>query len=182
MTLGMVLPPVGDVVARFERALRDDWDRGDPSLHGVMGLLLELHGSNVAQWELEDTTRDPSADDSVVAEAKRGIDKLNLGRHQLVQAIDVAIDAALGQSPTATLATESPGMVFDRLSVLVIRMDRTASAVGSGSSDAPAYAARLPILGRQRAALCSALEALLQEVTEGRRRFLLYEPLKLYGA
>jgi hypothetical protein len=181
VTLGTVLPPLNEVVARLEGALRSEADTGQPSHRPVMGLLLELHRSNLDQWALEDATRDPSSVDSVVAKAKRAIDELNLGRHQLVQAIDVAIDAALGQSPTATLATESPGMALDRLSVLVIRIHRTDGAARSGSAQAPAYVARLPILRRQRAALCSALDALLRDVAEGRRRFMLYEHLKLYG-
>jgi hypothetical protein len=181
MRLGAVLPPVEEVAARLERALRDkDGDDGE-SREPVMGPLLLLHGSNVAQWELEDVTRDPAATDSVVAHAKRDIDKLNLGRHQLVEEIDVAIDAALRQSRTAPLATESPGMAFDRLSVLVIRIHRTTEAARLGSGEASSYAARLPILRQQSATLCSALQVLLHDVAEGRRRFMLYEHLKLYG-
>ena len=43
------------------------------------------------------------------------------------------MQADLTQSTTATLATESPGMVLDRLSVLVIRIARTAEKARSVS-------------------------------------------------
>ena len=48
----------------------------------------------------------------------------------LVEEIDAAIDSILDQPATAPIATESPGMVLDRLSVLVIRRARTAAASG----------------------------------------------------
>ena len=97
----------------------------EPDPDGLMQLLLELLRSNLQQWELEDVTRIPGVDDATVAGAKRSIDRLNLERHSLAERVDAAIDAALVQSATATLSTESPAMAFDRLSVLAIRLDRT---------------------------------------------------------
>ena len=75
----------------------------------------------------------------MIANAKREIDRLNIGRHRMVQEIDAAFDASLDQQATAPLATESPGMVLDRLSVLVIRRagrpppPRTTPATRTGS-------------------------------------------------
>ena len=48
-----------------------------------------------ARSESVDRSRDPCASDAVVAGAKRAIDRLNLGRHLLMQQIDVVIAAAL---------------------------------------------------------------------------------------
>ena len=98
----------------------------------MLPLLLDLHDSNRRQWDLEDVTRAEDASDSVVAGAKRAVDRLNLARHQLIQKIDAAVEIDLDQSTTATLATETPGMVFDRLSVLVIRLVRTAEMARLG--------------------------------------------------
>ena len=148
----------------------------------LLSLLLELHDSNLRQWDLEDVTRVPGASDSVVADAKRAIDKLNLTRHHLIEEIDAVVHAHLRQSTTAPLATESPGMVFDRLSVLVIRIARTAERARSVSEGTDTYAGRLPSLQRQLAALSAALEALLRDVRAGTRRFVPYEHLKLYAA
>ena len=93
-----------------------------------MPLLFELLRSNLEQWELEDVTRAPGADDATVAQAKRSIDRLNLERHRLTERVDAAIGAALVQSATAAPATESPAMAFDRLTVMAIRLDRTQRA------------------------------------------------------
>jgi hypothetical protein len=177
MMLEPALPPVAEIVVELERALCGERP-GSPDQ--FVSLLLQLHESNLRQWDLEDVTRVPDATDSVVADAKRAIDKLNLTRHQLIQAIDAAVQAKITQSPTATLATETPGMVFDRLSVLVIRLARTREMTRPDSTGRDAYASRLPTLQRQLAALSGALEALLREVRNGTRRFLPYEHLKLY--
>ena len=142
------------------------------------GLVAQLAAVNLRQWDLEDETRDAHAPDRVIATAKRAIDRLNLDRHRLVGAIDVAISALLDPRPSAVLATESPGMVIDRLSVLVIRRARTAALSGQD----PSYAERLPALDAQVAALVTALDTYLAELRAGARRFAAHDPLKLYVA
>jgi hypothetical protein len=175
----MTIPPVAEMVAELEQALNG---QRRPAPDRLGSLLLELLDSNLRQWDLEDVTRVPDASDTVVADAKRAIDRLNLSRHRLIQEIDAAVAARLPQSATATLATETPGMVLDRLSVLVIRIARTAEMARLGGEGADGrYAGRLPSLQRQLAGLSAALEALLLEVRDGTRRFLPYEHLKLYG-
>jgi hypothetical protein len=177
MMLEPSIPPVANIVVCFERALCGE----RPQSQGrVVSLLLDLHESNGRQWDLEDVTRVPNASDSVVASAKRAIDKLNLARHHLIQEIDAAVEADLRPSTTAPLATETPGMVLDRLSVLVIRIARTAQMARSDSDGADVYGSRLPSLQRQLSALSGALEALLEDVRAGTRCFLPYEHLKLY--
>ena len=145
-----------------------------------MELLVELLLSNQKQWELEDVTRTPGADDATIARAKRSIDSLNLERHRLAERIDAAIDGALVQSVSATPATESPAMAFDRLSVLAIRLDRTnraaLTAVNGGD-----FGRRLLRLSGQIEELAAAIDALLDDVRSGRRRFVPYEHLKLYA-
>ena len=175
MTEPLPLPPAAEIVAKMDGVVA-----GDRDSQGSTGidLLLDLVESNLRQWDLEDTTRDHGATDAVVAGAKREIDRLNLGRHQLVEELDAAIDAALDQSAEAPIATESPGMVLDRLSVLVIRRARTASATSTN----PAYADRAVALESQLAALCSALDAFMEDLRVGTRRFVRYEHLKLYEA
>ena len=98
-------PTGGELVSEMERAIG-----GDPRVHPIpwVTLVTELVESNLAQWELEDVTRDPTASDEVVANAKRGIDRLNIGRHRLVEQVDTWIAAGLEQPADAPLATESP--------------------------------------------------------------------------
>jgi hypothetical protein len=145
-----------------------------------MELLLELLRSNLEQWELEDVTRLPGSDDATVARAKRAIDRLNLERHRLAERIDAAIEATLVQSAGATPSTESPAMAFDRLSVLAIRLDRThrAARMAENGDD---FGRRLLRLRGQLDTLAAAIDALLEDVRAGRRRFVPYEHLKLYA-
>jgi hypothetical protein len=173
------LPPVAEIVVELERALEGV---RPVTTNRLLSLLLELHDSNVRQWDLEDETRVPGASDSVVADAKRAIDKLNLTRHRLIEEIDAVVHPQLRQSTTAPLVTESPGMVFDRLSVLIIRVARTAEESRSVSDGTDTYASRLPSLKRQLADLSAALETLLLDVRAGTRRFVPYEHQKLYAA
>jgi hypothetical protein len=172
------VPSSSELVTTFDEALRGN---RPVSPSALMSLLLDLLDSNLRQWCLEDVSRERDASDASVAAAKRSIDVLNLVRHRLVQDVDAAVVAAIPPVPTAPLATESPGMAFDRLTVLVIRLHRTEAAAASGSVDAVTLAGRLPGLGRQLAALCSAIDTLLEELRAGRRRFVLYQHLKLYA-
>jgi Protein of unknown function (DUF4254) len=165
------LPTSDDVVAEFRRALHDPEHRPKRQIEAR---LVDLLRSNLAQWNLEDEARGPDADEAAVARSKRAIDELNAGRHRIVEEIDAAIDRTLKQTASAPLATESPAMAFDRLSVLVIRIHHT-------ERDAGRYAARLPVLYRQLADLQQAIDGLIDDVRDGTRRFVPYQSLKLYG-
>jgi hypothetical protein len=172
------VPAVADVVATFRQALAEP---ARPAPNGVIGLLLGLHDNNALQWDCEDAARRYDADDHAVADAKRDIDVLNTKRHDFVEAIDAALAAVIDQSPSAPPTTESPGMVFDRLSVLVIRIVYTEDAARAEPVDHDLYAARLPALHAQLASLQAALEALFDDVRAGRKRFVPYQSFKLYG-
>jgi hypothetical protein len=172
------LPTSEQVVAEFRRALDEPEHRSTRSL---VGRLLDLLRSNLDQWNLEDEARGSLADDAAVAKAKRAIDQLNTGRHRIVEEIDAAVDRAVTQTASAPLATESPAMAFDRLSVLVIRIHHTERAAGPEASEAGGYAARLPVLYLQLADLQRAIDGLIADVRGGTRRFVPYQSLKLYG-
>jgi len=171
------LPSIIDVVDEFRSTLDE---RPRPQASALVELLRDLHDNNLTQWRREDSVRSDDASDAMIAAAKRDIDALNLRRHHLVEAVDAAVDAAIVQTPSATPATESPASVFDRLSILVIRIYFTERAANSPRPDRDAYAARLPVLRRQLELLQVALEALLEELRDGRKHFVPHQSLKLY--
>jgi len=171
------LPSVSDVVVEFQNTLEG---RPRRQANVVMELLRDLHDNNLTQWRREDSVRSDDASDAMIAAAKRDIDALNLRRHHLVEAVDAAVDAAIAQTPSATPATESPASVLARLSILVIRIYFTERAASAPRPDRDAFAARLPVLRRQLELLQEALEALLQELRDGRKRFVPHQSLKLY--
>ena len=147
----------------------------------IMDAILDLHRNNTEQWNREDDARRDADDDAMVAAAKRDIDRLNATRHRSIEAIDREISQVIDGSDRASLVTESPGMAVDRLSVLVIRLASTEARATSGAPDADRYAERLPRLRSQRDALEEAIATLLEDLAAGRRRFMAYESLKLYG-
>jgi hypothetical protein len=171
----LLLPPAAEIVTEMRRSAVQARQTGAPPW---ATFIVDLVESNLRQWDLEDTTRDPAASDAEVADAKREIDRLNMGRHRLVQAIDAAIDSAIDQPPFAPLATESPGMVLDRLSVLVIRRVRT----GAAARRDPTIAERVLALDAQIESLSSALNSYMDDLRAGHRRFIRYEAFKLYGS
>jgi hypothetical protein len=172
-------PSVTEVAALFQSALGDD---PPPPSGGVLGLLAELHRNNLDQWQREDATRAPGADDATIAAAKRDIDALNSTRHRLVEAIDKELAAMIEQDPSAIPTTESPAMVFDRLSVLTIRIHFTERAARPAGPDSERYRQRLPLLKRHLAVVEQALDGLFDDVRAGRKQFLPYQSLKIYGS
>jgi hypothetical protein len=143
----------------------------------MLGMLIDLHHNNLEQWRCEDTTRSVEASDAAVAAAKRAIDAHNATRHGLVEAIDEAVAQCMEQNRSAPPATESPAMVFDRLSVLTIRLYVTETEAIRDH-----FAARLPILEDQLTTLQRALDCLVADIGAGRKRFVPYRSLKLYGS
>jgi hypothetical protein len=172
-------PTVADVVAALRHAPAARSPR--PAPDRVLELLLGLHENNARQWDREDAARREDADDHAVAQAKRDIDALNRKRHDFVEAIDGALAAVIDQSQAAPPTTESPGMVFDRLSVLVLRIASTEDAARRNAGDGDRYAARVPVLQAQLETLQAALEALFDDLRAGRKRFVPYRGFKLYG-
>ena len=155
--------------------------RAAAAYDGVLELLLGLHHNNVLQWDREDAARRDDADDRAVADAKRDIDALNTKRHEFVEAIDAALAAVIDQSPAAPPTTESPGMVFDRLSVLVIRIASTEDAARSQRPRPPPLRGAPAGVAPAARVLQAALEALFDDLRTGRKRFVPYRSLKLYG-
>lgn len=176
---GEEIPSASAIATLFQGAL--DASMTTPA-RDLVGLLLLLHRNNLDQWRREDVTRLPGADDAIVAAAKRDIDALNATRHDLVEAIDAALAAAIEQEPSATLATESPAMVFDRLSVLTLRIHFTDEAAQGPGPESAAYRARLPLLRAQLDDVVLALQSLFDNLRTGRMRFAPYRSLKLYGS
>ena len=72
-------------------------------------------------------------------------------------------------------------MVFDRLSVLTIRIHFTESG-RCVRSRTDGYRARLPLLRDQLTVVLEALDGLFDDIRAGRKRFVPYQSLKLYGS
>ncbi len=175
------------LVRLHDRANRQ-WHSGDRFVAPgdlLSRLVLEQHRANFDLWHEEDKARSHEAPDSVIAEVKHAIDRLNQLRNDLVEQIDeLLLSAAGAQNEAAPLHSEPPGLVVDRLSILSLKIYHTAEETHRESASEAHRArnqARLDVLTSQRDDLAGCLEALWQEVLSGRRRFKLYRQMKMYN-
>jgi Protein of unknown function (DUF4254) len=167
-----VLPSSGLVIDSF----RNSSARVIPEWRAPLRAASRLATHHGDQWSAEMISRDPTADDHVVAAAKRSIDLLNRVRVDLVTEIDTWVDRVLDDPGTGPLHTETIGSVIDRLAISWVRCQRLTDRERQGRSDSRAGPAV-----RQFWELAGAYEDLLRDVHEGCRRIPRWRALKSYG-
>jgi hypothetical protein len=146
------------------------------------------HKANFDLWHIEDEARKPGVSDAELADVKHRIDRTNQLRNDLAEELDLALLGWLAPrglpNQDATLHSESPGLIIDRLSILALKIYHTREE--ANRPDAPEGHAdrnqdRLTILEGQRGDLAGCLDALWSETLAGTRRFKLYRQLKMYN-
>jgi hypothetical protein len=172
-----------------EEALRIPTAATESQWQAELLRLVELeHRANFDLWHIEDEARAPGATDSELADVKRRVDRTNQLRNDRAEDIDRLLLEWLEPRslphPDATLHSESPGLIVDRLSILALKIFHTREE--AERSEAPAgheqrNRQRLAILEEQRADLAQCLDALWRETLQGTRRFKLYLQLKMYN-
>ena len=160
---------------------------GDPA-EDWLRLVTQQHRANFDLWHIEDEARTPGATDAELAAVKRRIDRTNQLRNDLVEQLDSTLLKWLEPrglpNPNASLNSESPGLIIDRLSILALKIYHTreeAEREGAPGGHAERNRERLSILEAQRADLATCLDALWSETVAGARRFNLYRQLKMYN-
>ena len=151
-------------------------------------LIRAQHRANFDLWHEEDKARDPDATDQQIAQVKRAIDRLNQQRNDLVEQIDVALlrdfEPVFATHPEASLHSETPGLMIDRLSILALKIFHTreeAQRESATEAHRQRNRNRLTLLEEQRTDLSAALDSLFADIAAGRRRFKLYRQMKMYN-
>ncbi len=157
--------------------------------HGLLGLVCQQHQKNFLLWHQEDIARSPNVGDSVIAEVKRTIDRLNQQRNDCIERIDEFLLEQLKAwgtvpRPRAKLNTETPGSAIDRLSVLALRiyhMEEQARRTDVDAQHRAKAEERLAILRVQLDDLAKSLQQLLNDIFAGRKRLKVYRQFKMYN-
>ena len=139
---------------------------------------------NTTLWHEEDKARDSEADDSTIADVKRKIDRLNGARVDKVEEIDSILFSRISFNENATMNTETPGSVIDRLSIFCLKryhMDFEAGRSDSSEEHRNKCNEKLALINQQISDLSDAYDNLLEEIKEGKRRYSMYRQFKMYN-
>ena len=148
------------------------------------------HWANFELWHLEDEARAPGARDHEIAEVKRGVDRVNQRRNDLMERCDGLLLEALAEhgsglpAEDAPLHSETPGLILDRMSILALKIFHTREETlraDASEGHVERNRERLRTLEEQRGDLAGCLDELWAEVVRGERRFKLYRQLKMYN-
>lgn len=142
---------------------------------------------DTVQWHLEDIIRDPHIDPNEALGLKRRIDRSNQDRTDLVEEIDSyfrRLYADVKPLADARLNTESPAWAVDRLSILALKIWHMKEQVERTDADKEHIEkcrAKLDVLLEQQKDLSTAIDQLLDDISQGRKYMKVYRQMKMYN-
>ena len=179
----------------FGQAIRDyhltdnvDTPMNNPYNRGTIDYNLYMKcWIDTVQWHFEDIIRDPHINPDDALSLKRRIDRSNQDRTDLVEEIDSYFRLQYSQVkplPEARLNTESPAWAIDRLSILALKIYHMAEQVSREDASAEHRAkcqAKLDVLNEQQVDLGTAIDQLLDDISEGKKYMKVYRQMKMYN-
>ncbi|GEP96342.1 DUF4254 domain-containing protein [Chitinophaga cymbidii] len=179
----------------FEQSIRDYHVHDDIhrtienpySRDRIEHLLYAKNWIDTVQWHLEDVVRDPAIDPVEALQLKRWIDRSNQERTDMVEYIDsyfLEKYKDIQPGANASINTESPAWAIDRLSILglkIYHMREEAQRTDATPEHRAACQAKLDILLAQQQDLSTAIEELLEDISQGRKYMKVYKQMKMYN-
>lgn len=153
----------------------------------IAHLLYRKSWIDTVQWAYEDIIRDPKIDPDAALKLKRMIDASNQDRTDTVEFIDSYFlekykDVTV--KPNAKINSESPAWAIDRLSILALKIYHMhIETVREDASDAHKTACqkKLDVLLDQRVDLSTAIDDLLEDISNGDKYMKVYKQMKMYN-
>ena len=142
---------------------------------------------DTVQWHLEDIIRDPHIDPMEALQLKRRIDRSNQDRTDLVEQIDSyfrQLYADVQVQEDATINTESPAWAVDRLSILALKiyhMREQVERTDASQEHREKCDAKLRVLLEQQVDLSTAIDQLLDDISNGRKYMKVYRQMNMYN-
>jgi hypothetical protein len=150
-------------------------------------LLYRKSWIDTVQWHYEDIIRLPDINPVEALTLKRRIDASNQDRTDMVEYIDsyyLDISKDVELQSGARINTESPAWAIDRLSILALKiyhMKEEAYRDTASENHRQSCQQKLNILLEQREDLSSAIDDLLQDISEGKKYMKVYKQMKMYN-
>lgn len=179
----------------FEKSINDYHLRDDvnasmqnPFPEGSFQSLLYLKNwIDTVQWHLEDIIRNPRIDPAEGLQIKRRIDKSNQDRTDTVEKIDDVFLSGFRDvlySPDARMNSETPAWLLDRMSILLLKifhMKEQTQRMDATEQHLAKCREKLMVLEEQKEDMRKAFDELIEDISNGRRRFKVYRQMKMYN-
>ncbi|MDY7396532.1 DUF4254 domain-containing protein [Aureibaculum sp. 2210JD6-5] len=142
---------------------------------------------DTVQWHYEDIIRLPDINPKEALILKRKIDASNQDRTNMVEYIDsyyFDIYKGVNVKSNATINTESPAWAIDRLSILALKiyhMKEEANRTSASEEHRANCQQKLDVLLEQRVDLSTAIDELLNDISEGKKYMKVYKQMKMYN-
>jgi hypothetical protein len=142
---------------------------------------------DTVQWHYEDLIRDPEITPEDALVLKRKIDASNQDRTDTVEYIDSYFlnqYHSVKVKPDAKINTESPAWGIDRLSILALKiyhMQEEADRKDASEDHRKKSRDKLDILLEQRVDLSTAIDQLLEDISNGDKYMKVYKQMKMYN-
>jgi chromosome segregation ATPase len=164
-------------------------EKKNPGTSLLEKTLDELLVANFKVWGYEDEVRRKDLPDKDIADLKRNIDRDNQKRNDLVDTIDAILRDDIGEklksvNSSLSLNSETPGSIFDRLTVLGLRTHSLKKEIERKDADISHIerCSRMLEEVRERSQdLLRCLEELLEDYYSGRKILKSYKQHKLYN-
>jgi len=159
----------------------------DKEENAIAHLLYRKCWIDTVQWAYEDIIRDPNINPEAALKLKRKIDASNQDRTDTVEYIDsyfLAKYKNIEVKTTAKINSESPAWVIDRLSILALKiyhMHIETEREDATQEHKEACQKKLNVLLEQRSDLSTALDDLLQDISNGDKYMKVYKQMKMYN-
>lgn len=161
----------------------------DNPYQGVWSIICKQHSFNFLLWHEEDIARSKDVSDTRIAEVKRAIDGYNQQRNDWIEKIDDWLSGYLAESriaaaADATLNTETPGSVIDRLSIQALRIYHLREQLDRNDVDEQHLDSVQQKIAKcllQHHDLSNSLQQLVDDIANGRKRHQTYRQFKMYN-
>ena len=152
----------------------------------LKGLLYSKSWIDSVQWALEDIIRDPDIEPSKALEIKRRIDRSNQNRTDMVECLDsyfLNLYKDVVPKNNAKINTESPAWAIDRLSILMLKIHNMGLTVENSKSDELRVKCedKLKVLLQQKEDLSTAIDELIEDISNGDKYMKVYKQMKMYN-